>query len=279
MNDPVAEGESRRTFAANRAVGIVTLAAEVRNGMTTRVRVHEEGSLRLRFPGPRSAELEAVIVNTAGGVAGGDRLDLAISAGAGARLIVTSAAAEKIYRSLGPDAVIGIKLDVSAGATLAWLPQETILFDRAMLARRIDVELAEDAGLIMAEAVIFGRSGMGEQVELGRLADRWRVRRAGRLVFAESVRLEGHIADRLGATAVAGGGVAIATVLVVPADDAMVARLRALAEGFQGEVGISAWNGFAVARFCAENGARLRHDLVIVLAALRAGSLPRLWLN
>ena len=93
------------------------------------------------------------------------------------------------------------------------------------------------------------------------------------------MRLEGHIADRLGATAVAGGGVAIATVLVVPADDAMVARLRALAEGFQGEVGISAWNGFAVARFCAENGARLRHDLVIVLAALRAGSLPRLWLN
>src|SRR5580704_15110941 len=120
MNDPVVEDDAGRTFAANRAVGIVTLAAEVRNGMTTRVRVHEEGSLRLRFPGPRSAELEAVIVNTAGGVAGGDRLDLAISAGAGARLIVTSAAAEKIYRSLGPDAVIGIKLDVSAGATLAW---------------------------------------------------------------------------------------------------------------------------------------------------------------
>jgi urease accessory protein len=279
MNDPSVEDNEQRTFAANRAVSTVALTAQARDGVTTRMRVREEGSLRLRFPGQKSAELEAVIVNTAGGIAGGDRLDLTFSAGAGARLIVTSAAAEKVYRSLGPNALIGIKLDVGPAASLAWIPQETILFDRAMLERRIDVDLAENAGLIMAEAIIFGRSGMGEGVELGRLVDRWRVRRAGRLVFAESLRLEGPIAEKLAARAVAGGGVAIATVLVVPGDEATVAALRALGGGFQGEVGISAWNGFAVARFCAENGARLRQDLVIVLAALRAGALPRLWLN
>ena len=175
--------------------------------------------------------------------------------------------------------MVEIKLDVAVNASLAWLPQETILFDRAMLSRRIEVDLAQDAALLMAEAIVFGRSGMGEAVEAGCLIDRWRVRRAGRLMFAEAVRLEGAISEKLGAPAVARGGVAIATVLIVPGDDAIVAKLRALAGGFCGEVGISAWNGFAVARFCAENGARLRHDLVAVLTALRGGALPRLWVN
>jgi urease accessory protein len=279
MIGPTVPADLARTFAANRALGRVTLEVQARDGVARRARVREEGSLRVRFPGRASAELEAVIVNTAGGIVGGDRFDLAVAAGRDSRLVVTSAAAEKVYRSLGPSAVVEIKLDVAAAASLTWLPQETILFDRAMLARRIEIDLAEGAALLMVEAVVFGRSGMGEVVEVGCLIDRWRVRRAGRLMFAEAVRLEGAIADKLGAAAVARGGVAIATVLIVPADVAIVETVRALDRGFRGEVGISAWNGFAVARFCAENGAQLRHDLIAVLAALRGGALPRLWLN
>ena len=101
-------------------------------------------------------------------------------------------------------ATIDVKLRVGAGAQLAWLPQETILFDRARLHRRIDVDLAGDASLLMAEAVVFGRSAMGETVRAGRICiDRWRVRRDGRLVFAETVRLDGAIADKLAKPAVA----------------------------------------------------------------------------
>jgi urease accessory protein len=270
--------DAEQTFAANRALGRVTLEVQTRNGATCRARVREEGSLRVRFPG-HASEMEAVTVNTAGGIAGGDRFDLSFSAGPGTRLVVASAAAEKVYRSLGPCAVVDVKLDVAVNASLAWLPQETILFDRAMLSRRIEVDLAEGATLLIAEAIVFGRSGMGEAVEAGCLIDRWRVRRGGRLMFAEAVRLEGAISGKLRAAAVARGGVAIATVLIVPGDDAIVAKLRALESGFRGEVGISAWNGFAVARFCAENGAQLRHDLVAVLNCLRGGALPRLWLN
>ena len=112
--------------------------------------------------------------------------------------------------------MIDVKLDVAAGATLAWLPQETILFDRARLTRSIEVDLAPDARLFLAEAIVFGRSGMGEAVEEGALFDRWRVRRGGKLIYAEGVRLDGPIAQRLAETAVAKGGIAVATVLIVP---------------------------------------------------------------
>jgi urease accessory protein len=270
--------ERARVFAANRAVGRVALAAEFDRGITRRARLHEAGSLRVRFPGARARELQAVLINTAGGIAGGDRFDLDIAAGAQARLSVTSAAAEKVYRSLGPDAQIRIRLAAGAAASLAWLPQETILFDGARLDRAIDIDLAADARLLFAEALVLGRTGMGEAVERGALADRWRVRRGGALVYAETVRLDGAIAAKLGEAAVANGGAALATVLIVPGDGEVLGRLRAL-EDLRGEVGSSAWNGLAVARLCAADGAALRHDLVAVLAALRGPSLPRLWLN
>jgi urease accessory protein len=265
-------------FAANRAVGSVTLSVKSIDGKTRRAEVHEAGSLRVRCPGAPAAELEAVLINTAGGIAGGDRFDLDIAAGKGTRLVVTTAAAEKIYRTLGPNSTIGVKLDVAAGATLAWLPQETILFDRARLSRSIDVTLAPDANIFLAEAVVFGRTGMGEAVEQGALADRWRVRRDGKLIYAESVRLDGAIAARLAETAVAKAGIAIATVLVAPGDDSVVDKVRACQDQFIGEVGASAWNGIAMVRLCAASGAALRHDLVHVMTAVR-GELPRIWTN
>src|SRR6202158_283369 len=101
--------------------------------MSRRLRVHEEGSLRVRCPGPPAGELEAVIVNTAGGVAGGDRFTLDVMVEPGARLVVTTAAAEKVYRTLEPKAAIDVRLAVGAGGSLCWLPQETFLFDRAGL--------------------------------------------------------------------------------------------------------------------------------------------------
>jgi urease accessory protein len=279
MNGMSLAGDCAQVFAANRAIGRIELAAHYGRGITSRTRLHESGGLRTHFPGARARELEAVLINTAGGIAGGDRFDLAIAAGDGARLTVTSAAAEKVYRSLGPDATIRVKLTAGAGAAIAWLPQETILFDGARLDRTIDVELAPDARLIFAEAVVFGRIGMGETVAHGAIADRWRVRRGGALVYAETLRLDGAIAEKLGRTAIANGGAAIATVLIVPGSAETLAPLRALGADLRGEVGTSAWNGIAVARLCAADGAALRHDLVALLTALRGRSLPRLWLN
>jgi urease accessory protein len=264
-------------FAGNRAIGTIRLAAAATDGITRRTRVHEAGSLRVRFPnvvGPDA--LDAVIVNTAGGMTGGDCFAIDVGVTAGGRLTVSTAAAEKIYRSLGADTKIDIALKVGNDSTLHWLPQETILFDQARLHRSIDVDLATDARLLLAEAAIFGRAAMGEKLQTGHLTDRWRVRRDGKLIFAETSRLDGAIAKQLDDCAVAAGGAAVAALIAVPGDDTILAALRSTA--FAGETGISAWNGIAVARFVAADGATLRRDLTNVLTTLR-GELPRSWLN
>ena len=198
--------------------------------------------------------------------------------GRGRALTAGTAAAEKIYRSTGPDAEMDVRLDVHAGGRLCWLPQETILFDQARLSRRIEIDLADGASLLMAEAVVFGRAAMGEAMNFGLFADRWRLRRDGRLIFADGVRLDGAVAQKLNAAASAGGGIALATVLLAPGDGQATAALRALEGEFQGEVGISAWNGLALARLVARDGAALRHDLIAALSAL-GQAVPRLWLQ
>lgn len=266
-------------FAANRAQGAVRFDVRREDGVTRRGRLHESGSLRVRFPSPEDDGLSAVFVNTAGGVAGGDRFEVAISAGEGARLTLTTAAAEKVYRAPDGPAQLDISLKAASGAHLAWLPQETILFDRAKISRRIDIDLAEDASLLLCEIVVFGRAAMGERMASGEFVDRWRLRRGGKLVFAETIRLDGDIGAKLAWPAVAKGGVAVGTALIVPGDEALVERIREAADTFGGEVGISAWNGFAMARFCAQDAARLRADMMTVLGRASKTPLPRLWLN
>jgi len=266
-------------FAANRARGAVKFDVHLVEGVTRRRHLHESGSLRVRFPSPEAEGLSAVFVNTAGGVAGGDRFDIDIATGAGSRLAVTTAAAEKVYRAQGPAAELNIALKAAADSQLAWLPQETILFDRARLLRNIEIDLAETASLLLCEIVVFGRAAMGERMRQGEFVDRWRIRRGGRLVFAETIRLDGDLGEKLARPAVAKAGVAIGTALMMPGDEALVQRIRELSESFGGEVGISAWNGFAMARFCAQDAARLRADMMAVLGRASGSALPRLWLN
>src|SRR5882724_2570952 len=249
------------TFAANRAQGAVKFA------------------LRVRFPSPEAEGLSGVFVNTAGGIAGGDRFDIEVSTGEGSRLTLTTAAAEKVYRASGPAAHLNIALKAEARSHLAWLPQETILFDRSRVQRRFNIDLSESASLLFCEIVVFGRAAMGERMRHGEFVDRWRLHRGGRLVFAENIRLDGDIGEKLGRPAIAKGGVAIGTALIVPGDEALVERIREVTKSLGGEVGISAWNGFAMARFCAQDAARLRADMMAVLGRASASALPRLWLN
>jgi urease accessory protein len=266
--------EGRATFAGNRAVGRIALTVAHNGSRSARTRVYEDGPLRVRFP--RSDALEAVLINTAGGVAGGDRLSLDIDVGERAALTLTTAAAEKVYRALDEDASISINLTVREGSKLHWLPQETILFDNSCLRRNISIDVAADAQLLLTEAVVFGRAAMGESITQGRLIDRWRVRHAGELVFADMVRLDGAVAELLRHPAVAGGGGAVGTLLAMPADAQALDGLRQLP--FGGEVGISAWNGLVLARLVARDGEVLRRDLTALLTGLGA-PLPQLWLN
>jgi urease accessory protein len=235
--------------------------------------------LRVRFPTATAGELEAVLVNTAGGVAGGDAHEIDVWVGEQANLVVTSVAAEKVYRTIGPSATIDVRIKVSPGGRLTWIPRETILFDNSGLSRRIDVELADTASLFLAEAIVFGRHGKGEVVANGTLHERWRVRREGRLIYADGMMMSGAVAGKLGEPAIADGGQAIATLLLTPGGDAAAETVRALAGSMQGEVGVSAWNSVVLVRFCARDGLALRNDLAGVIVALRSAPLPRLWMN
>ena len=266
-------------FEANRARGAVRFDVRLQDGMTRRHHLHESGSLRVRFPSPEDAGLSAMFVNTAGGIAGGDRFAVEVAAGEGSRVTLSSAAAEKVYRAPGKPAELDIALTAAAGAHIAWLPQETILFDRARIHRRIDIDLAATASLLLCEIVVFGRTAMGERMREGEFVDRWRLRRGGRLVFAETVRLDGDIGGKLAHPAIANGAAAIGTALIVPGDAALVERIRESLPAFRGEAGLSAWNGFAMARFCAQDAASLRADMMAVLGCASAVPLPRLWLN
>jgi len=271
--------QSAAIFAANRARGAVRFDVASVDGVTRRREIHEAGSLRVRFPSPEDDGLSAVLVNTAGGIAGGDRFDVDIASSGDARLTVTTAAAEKIYRANGPAAALHVTLRAEGSSHLSWLPQETILFDRARINRRFDISLSETASLLLCEVVVFGRLAMGERMREGEFLDHWRLRRGGKLVFAENIRLDGDIAAKLANPAIAKGGVAIGTALIVPGDEALLERIRELAPSFGGEVGLSAWNGFAMARFCAQDAARLRADMMAVLGRASGSALPRLWLN
>jgi urease accessory protein len=271
---PTVSATQARTFKANRSHGRIALSIAASGGRSRRKHVYEDGALRVRFP--NGDDLEAMIVNTAGGMAGGDRFSFEAHVGEGAALTVTTAAAEKVYRSLGDDTAVDVRLQVEAGGTLRWLPQETILFDAARLRRIIKIDIAADASLVMAEGVIFGRAAMNEEMRQGRLFDRWRVRREGQLVFADTTQLAGDIAEQLAHPAAARGAIAVATVFIAPGSETQVAAVRE--RDYAGEVGISAWNGIALARLVAPNGEALRHDLRQILLAV-GGALPRLWLN
>lgn len=248
-----------------RSQGHAALAVE-HHGLS---RLREQGAAKVRFP---EGTHEAVLINTGGGLAGGDEFSFDIAAGAGARLTVTTQAAERVYRTLGPPAAITTTLTAGPGALFAWLPQETILFDGASLSRTLTADIAADAALLAVEAVIFGRKEMGEVIRSVALRDRWRIRRSGRLVFADDIAIEGAL-PRSAATL--GGAGAMATLLYVAADaEARLDRLRGAVTGG----GASAWDGKLVAKMLAADGFALRKALIPALCVLAGGAgLPKVW--
>ncbi len=266
-----------------RARGRAEVDFRFADGATRLERLYQEGQAKIRLPKPYGEEPPtAVLINTAGGIAGGDHIAYAARFGAGTRAVVTSQAAERVYRSSqtdgGRDGVIETRLEIDAGARAEWLPQETILFDRARLSRSLDIEMAADASLLAVESIVFGRTAMGEEVESCRLADRWRVRRGGRLVFADALRLDGAAREILAGSATGAGARAVATVLWIDAGvEARVDDVRAVLATASGEAGASAFDGMLVARLAAADPTRLRADLVRLLLHIREAELPRVW--
>lgn len=248
-------------------------AAHLSFGVSGVERWREDGAAKVRLPRrPPEKPAEAILINTAGGLTGGDRLDWTLEAD-GTSLVATTQAAEKIYRSLGNDAEIHSRLTGSSRAQLYWLPQEAILFDGARLRRTLDVGLTGGATLLALEATVFGRLAMGESIQDLAFHDRWRVRCEGKLVFADEVRFDGPLPRTVATLGEAG---AMATLLLVAADaETHLDRLR---DVFGAGGAVSAWDGKLLARVLAKDGFVLRKLLNPALKLLvPGGTLPMIW--
>lgn len=260
-----------------RTKGAARLVSKSAGGRTRLDVFYQEGAAKIRIPESYDGRMEAVLINTSGGLTGGDRIAWEIEAGAGSHVTVTTQACERVYRSSGGHAEVATVLKVGRDAALHWLPQETILFNQGALRRTLDVDLHETAEFIGLEAVLLGRKAMGEIVATGLFRDRWRIRKEGALLHAEDVCLSGDIRALMEKSPALGGNCAFATLLYCGSrGEVLLSRLRDLL----GErmAGASHWNGKLLIRLVAPEGFDLRKMLIPAISLLRNGDPPpKVW--
>ena len=231
------------------------------------VEVFERSPIRVMFPRTAGHTVgEAVLINTAGGIAGGDRLEFSVRVLADASIAVTSQAAEKVYRALEQAARITTKLKAAEGAKLAWLPQETIVFNRARISRETEIDLTSGAQLLALEWLLLGRAAHGEEMRDGRIADSWRVKKDGRLIWGDTFRATNEIFPQLGRKALLSDCKAIATLLYFgPNLDTTLEILRDLAPSLGCQCAATLVSGLMAVRFAATDSSDLRLALRTVL--------------
>lgn len=267
------------TPSLQRARGRARIAVRAEDGVTRLADLYQDGCAKIRLPkvyGPSS--VEAVLLNTAGGLTGGDVYATEALAGPGAFLTLTTQACERVYRATGDQpARVDTRLSAGAGARLHWLPQETILFDGGRLERSLDVDLTGDAAFLAVEALVLGRVASGETVTGGSFTDSWRVRRDGRLIFADAARIGGDIDAVAAGPATLAGMKAMATmVLAAPGAEDKLAGARAVLDPLA-TAGASALSGVLICRLVAADDRTLRATLVPLLNLLAGWALPRVW--
>lgn len=277
---------SASDLALQRGQGRALLRFEAQDGGSALVERYARAPIRILTPRTLNGVPEAVLANLAGGIAGGDRCEVGVAAGPGAEAIVSGQAAEKVYRAIDAPAEWTTRLTLGPGATLEWLPQETILFDGARLRRRFEVDMADDARLLAVETLVFGRAAHGERMVRGGLADRWRIDRDGRPVWRDALRIGNGTFESAAAAAAGLGGAQVFATLIYVAPDApeRLEELCGLLSEMSAFAGASAVRGLVAVRFLAGEGGAFKRELAGLLGAFRASAFdrpalpPRVWL-
>jgi len=227
---------------------------------------------------------EAVIINSSGGIAGGDRLEIEVTALDNASVVVTTQAAEKIYRALDRPARVATKLKVCGTAKLAWLPQETIVFNQARIRRQTEIDLCSGAELMALEWLVFGRAARGEEVVGGHISDSWHIKRDGRLIWADSFRVSDEVFAQLHRKALLSNWKAVGTLIYFgPSLDTRLGILREIAASLDCRCAATIVGAIIVVRVAAAASADLRRGLRSLLEQfsreLGAGpfGVPKMW--
>ena len=256
----------QRTFGHGR------LKLKASENKTALEELYQEGAARIRLPKTYDGCCEAVMINTSGGLTGGDVMGWNIAAGQNSCGVVTTQACEKIYKSTGDVARVKTQINVEAGARLDWLPQETILFERSSLSRSLDVSLVGDARFMAVEAVMLGREAMGEKIDQTTFQDRWRIRRDDQLIHADDLRIAGAIPALQKASSTLNTNAALASFVYCGPEDTDVLR-AVVAKHFEGAqnlgIGVSVMDGKITARFLSRDCYGLRKLLIPFLNKVR----------
>ena len=241
--------------------------------------LYQSGCAKLMLPKTYGKMTEAVLLNTAGGITGGDRLDVNIQVES-SELVTTTQTAERLYRSSTEPAKINVKLSARHATTLHWLPQETIIFDRAELDRAIHLDMSTDSKCLLAETIVMGREAMGEVINECHFTDNWRLYREGQLFHAESLRLTGNVTEIMASSAGGNGSRLMSTILYAGCDAKQIAGLvGSVVETCTSTCAMSCWDEKLVIRLISPYPLSARADINRLLCTLRGQPLPRVWQN
>ena len=267
---------SRLLPAQPRAIGSVRLSTKRLGQRTVLDGLYQQGAAKAVFP-RAGVGMTAVLLNTSGGVTGGDKFDYAAEAGAGTHLTLTTQACERAYRAQsGETGRVTTNLRVRNDATLWWLPQETLLFDGCALDRRLTCDIAETGRALIVEPLCVGRLAMGEAQVNGMMADRITLTRDGAPLVQDAWRLSGDITAQMGHAACGNGAAAMVSLTYVSPDaEARLDPLRALLPA-SGGASLLALD-VLVLRLLAASGYALRQTLLPILDHLTAHEMPLCW--
>jgi urease accessory protein len=264
------------------------------DGTTMLADLYQKAPCRVLFPAPEAGDpIQAVVLTTSGGLTGGDRTQVGVVVAAGARATVTTQAAEKIYRALPPtgpstglagDARVEVNLTVGEHAWAEWLAQEAILFDGGRLRRTLVAEVAPQGRLLAVDSLVFGRTAMGESFDRGSVHDSWRITRAGRLIWADALHLDGDVEELRKAPFSFGTAVACSTLVYVGADSTQqLEAVRRILDRDALPGAATAFNGLLLIRILAEHATAMRSAVKILAAEIRRSAaglpqrMPRVW--
>lgn len=268
--------DDTQTQSMQRARGRVHLAFRVKAGQTKLVDLHQSGCAKALLPRNHENRIDAVLINTAGGVTGGDELNYSAQLDIGAELCLTTQTAERIYKSSGCTGKIDTQFTLGKNSALDWLPQETILFEQSALSRQLTVDMDATASTLILEPIVLGRKAMGETLKSCIFTDKWRVKRGGKLAYADALRITDPTA--LSGSACLGHNRAFATlVYIAPDAEARRDQMQSLIKFDDVTTATSAWNGCLVTRFIAPDAQPLRRALISTLCEFRTHPLPRVW--
>ncbi|WJR75633.1 urease accessory protein UreD [Bradyrhizobium sp. NP1] len=227
---------------------------------------------------------ETVIVNSSGGIAGGDLLEIEVVALDNASVAVTTQAAEKVYKALDRPARIRTKLKACGTAKLAWLPQETIVFNQARIRRQTEIDLCSGAELIALEWMVLGRTACGEKVVSGHISDSWRIKKDGHLIWADGFRVSDEVFAQLHRKALLSNWKALGTLIYFgPSLDTRLRALREIAASLDCCCAATIVGAIIVVRVAATAGSDLRRGLRSLLdqfsRELGSGpfGIPKMW--